>query len=483
MTGKTEVDESRAGWGDLFGKESRAPVIVLAGGVLLFATNVYVTTSLLPNAIADIGGADLYSWTMTAFLVASVISSMLVNNTLARWGARASYLGGFLGFAAGSAVASLAPTMPVLLVGRAVQGLSAGLLAGLAFTVIRMVLPPRLWQRSIALLSAMWGVGNVFGPVIGGVFAELGMWRAAFGVLAVGALLLSALAGRTLPAHARTETAPQRVPGFALALLSAGAAAVSIASIVHGLATGILIGVGLLLVGGFVLRERSATVTVLPAMTYRGRSPLRWVYAAIVILAFVSTIETFLPLFGQRIGGMSPLGAGLLGAALSWGWSLGSILNGGVTRPSITRVVRIAGPATLGVGLLLYGTLQIEHPGDVVIAGWFLALVIAGSGIGMAFAHWVPSALRVSEDEQVASKASAGINTSQLIATAYGSASAGVLVSVGGPGVLGSAHALSFVFAAVALIGIPIAIRALRSEQRWHAQASADMPPKVPARA
>ncbi|HWC24448.1 MAG TPA: MFS transporter [Flexivirga sp.] len=479
-----DAPKSRATWRDLFGRESRAPVTVLAGGVLLFATNVYVTTSLLPNAVADIGGKDLYSWTMTAFLVASVISSMLVGNTLARFGARTSYIGGFAGFSAGSVVAALAPSMQVLLVGRAVQGLAAGLLAGLAFAVIRVVLPPRLWQRSVALLSAMWGVGNVAGPVIGGVFAELGVWRAAFGFLALEATVLAVLAWRTLPSHARTDAARQGVPGFALLLMAGGAAAVSIASTVHGMATGVLIGIGLLLVAGFVARERSAAVTVLPAMTYRGRSPLRWVYAAIVVLAFVSTVETFLPLFGQRLGGMAPLGAGLLGASLSWGWSLGSILNGGVTRPAVTRFVRAAGPALLAIGLLIYGVLQRQQPGPIVIAGWFVALVIAGSGIGMAFAHWVPAALRVSDDEQVASKASAGINTSQLIATAYGSAFAGVLVSIGGPDVLSSAHLLTFGFAAIAVLGIPVANRALRSDRRWQGEAMVvDAPQKVPSRA
>lgn len=72
-------------------------MIVLAGGVALYAINVYLTTSLLPNAVADIGGEELYSWTMTVFLVASVISSMLVSRVLSRFGARWSYAVGFAG--------------------------------------------------------------------------------------------------------------------------------------------------------------------------------------------------------------------------------------------------------------------------------------------------------------------------------------------------------------------------------------------------
>lgn len=103
-------------WRELFGPEYRAPVVVLAGGIGLFATNTYVTASLLPSAVAEIGGEELYAWTMTVFVVAAVITSMLVARSLAGLGGRTSYLLGFGVFAAGTLVAALAPTMAVMLI-------------------------------------------------------------------------------------------------------------------------------------------------------------------------------------------------------------------------------------------------------------------------------------------------------------------------------------------------------------------------------
>ena len=78
-----------------------------------------------------------------------------------------------------------APTMEIMLVGRTVQGLAGGLLAGLGYAVINTALPRSLWTKASALVSAMWGVGTLAGPAAGGLFAQFSSWRWAFGVLVI----------------------------------------------------------------------------------------------------------------------------------------------------------------------------------------------------------------------------------------------------------------------------------------------------------
>jgi len=142
--------------------------MVLAGGVALYAINEFITMSLLPSAIADIGGARLYAWVTTVYLVASVVAATTVGSVLNRFGPRYAYLGTLLSFAAGTAVCMSAPTMTVLLAGRLIQGLAGGVLAGLGYAVISAALPERLWTRAAAVVSAMWGVGTLIGPAAGG---------------------------------------------------------------------------------------------------------------------------------------------------------------------------------------------------------------------------------------------------------------------------------------------------------------------------
>lgn len=470
------------GWADLFHRDHRAIVSVLAGGVAVYAINIYLTTALLPSAVTDIGGQRLYAWAMTSFLVASVFTAMLVDRTLSRRGPRGSYLIGLTTFAAGSTIAAVAPAMSVLLLGRVVQGLGGGLLVGLGLAVVRLSLPERLWKRTIGLVSAMWGIGNVVGPLIGGAFAQLGQWRLAFAMLTLVGAGLAIVAYRTLPAHRRTgRTVP--VPVASLILLGFGAAAVSVASVVHsGWTVAALLGAALLLVLGFLAAEARGAASgdhrasegwanptppsVLPKFTYTRRSPLRWLYLVVMMLAIGSTVETFLPLFGQRLGGMSPLGGALLGAAISWGWSAAQILNSGISRPAVTHAVRIIGPAMLAAGLLGYGALQAVHPSTLVMAGWFVTLIVAGAGIGSSFAHWIPAAMYSTPDPQTAAKASAGVNTVELISNSFGTAMAGVLVSVGGPALVGSARLLAYGYGLVGVVAVLIAIRALKLERR-----------------
>ncbi|BAH48551.1 putative drug resistance efflux protein [Rhodococcus opacus B4] len=102
-------------------------------------------------------------------------------------------------------ICAIGPSMEVLLVGRAVQGLGGGLLAGLNYAVLREALPEHLWARATALVSAMWGVGTLAGPAIGGLFAQLGQWRLAFVALAVVAAAIAVIAPRALPRTGRVR--------------------------------------------------------------------------------------------------------------------------------------------------------------------------------------------------------------------------------------------------------------------------------------
>jgi MFS family permease len=278
-----EVPESGRGnpdgWRALIRPPHLGPMLVLAGGVALYAINVYLTTSLLPSAVEEIGGSRLYAWNTTVFLLASVMSSVLVGRLLASRSGRVAYLLAIGLFVVGTLICAAAPTMVVLLLGRAVQGFGGGLLAGLAYALIRSTLPAALWSRGSALVSAMWGVGTFIGPALGGAFAQYGSWRGAFWALALVGLLIAAAVPLVL-STARTGEGPAGFPLVALILLSAAALVISVASLIATPTVsvlGVLLGAGLVV--AFLGYERRAQrapsrVRVLPAATFAGRSAL-----------------------------------------------------------------------------------------------------------------------------------------------------------------------------------------------------------------
>jgi MFS family permease len=449
-------------WRELLGRERLGTATVLAGGVGLYATNEFLTISLLPSTVADIGGQRFYAWVVTVYLVGSVVAATAVNPLLMRFGPRISYLLTLTLFGAGTVGCAIAPTMEMLLVARTVQGAAGGMLAGLGYAVINAALPNRLWTRASALVSAMWGVSVIIGPAMGGVFAQLGIWRWAFGSLAIATVVMAALVPGALPSRDKTDLAPAalaRIPVLSLLLLGAAALAISVAGVQRtAVATAGLVALGAALVGLFLVIDRRAQATVLPRAAF-GPGPLKWMYATIGLLMAATMVDMYVPLFGQRLAGMAPVTAGFLGAVLAVGWTLSEIASASVNRTRVVVRLVAASPAIMAIGLGLAVLAMRDRPTWPVIAVWVVALFIAGTGVGIAWPHlsaWIMGAV---DDPVESGAAAAAINTVQLISGAFGAGLAGVVVNMTEGGDVTAARWLFGVFTALAAVGVLAAYR------------------------
>ena len=284
----TEQQQITTGqWRELWSPPYLRTSAVIAGGVVLYSTNEFLTISMLPSTVNEIGGERIYAWVTTLYLVGSVVAAATVNTLLHRIGACISYLMGFAVLGVGSLVCAAAPTMEVLLAGRFLQGLAGGLLCGLSFAVINAVLPRALWSRGSAMAASTWGIGALVGPAMGGLFAQFGAWRWAFGLLAMLSVAMAGLAPGLLSmdgCEQATERDAARIPVPSVVLLGAAALTVSVASLPrNSFATACLLILGALLVGAFLVVDRRMDTAVLPASVY-GFGPLKWVYLTLGLL-------------------------------------------------------------------------------------------------------------------------------------------------------------------------------------------------------
>jgi MFS family permease len=455
-------------WRELLGAKYLGISVVLAGGVALYATNEFLTISLLPNTVAEIGGSRLYAWVTTLYLVGSVIAATMVNPMLVRVGARPSYLMGLTVFGVSSLACGAAPNMEILIAARALQGVAGGLLAGLGYAVINAALPRSLWTRASALVSAMWGVATVVGPATGGLFAQFGLWRWAFVAMAVLTALMAMLVPIALPAGRggpSAETPALRVPVWSLLLIGAAALAVSVAQIPHNIvATAGLLAAAVALVGLFAIVDWRMHAAVLPPSVF-GPGPLKWIYLAMGLLMVGAMVDTYVPLFGQRLAHLTPLAAGFLGAALAVGWTFSEIVSASLERPrAIGRVIAVA-PVVVASGLALGALTQRDNASAGTVAAWTLALLIAGIGIGMAWPHLSVRAMDSVDDPAEGVAAAAAINTVQLISGAFGAGVAGVVVNTTQGGDVMAARWLFAVFAALTGAGVLASYRAVRGDR------------------
>ncbi len=450
-------------WRELLGPRHLGASAVLAGGVALYATNEFLTISLMPSAVADIGGQRFYAWVTTVYLVGSVMAATTVHAVLMRWGPRWSYLLGLSLFGAGSLGCAVAPTMELMLAGRTVQGAAGGLLAGLGYAVINTALPSALWTKASALVSAMWGVGTLVGPAAGGLFAQYGSWRWAFGVLVVMTTAMSVLVPLALPGTRDAAAAsPSRigVPVWSLLLLGAAALLVSAAGVPHDeRATAGLVIAGFGLVAVFLVVDRRATASVLPPSAFRA-GPLKWIYLTLGVLMAATMVDMYVPLFAQRLAHLAPVAAGFLGAGLAVGWTVGEISSASLSRPRvIVRTVAVA-PLVMALGLVIGALTQRQDASGWFVAAWAAGLVITGSGVGIAWPHLSAWAMSSVDDPAEGPAAAAAINTVQVICGAFGAALAGVVVNVSDRG---DATASRWLFAVFAMLAASATVASIRS--------------------
>ena len=465
MTHTTGITGS---WRELLGAKHVGTSVVLAGGVALYATNEFLTISLLPNTVAEIGGSRLYAWVTTLYLVGSVAAATMVNPMLLRVGPRSSYLMGLALFGVSSLVCGMAPNMEILIAARALQGVAGGLLAGLGYAVINAALPRSLWTRASALVSAMWGVATVVGPATGGLFAQFGLWRWAFVAMAILTVLMAMLVPIALAADRvdPSVAAPaMKVPVWSLVLIGAAALAVSVAQIPHNfLATVGLLTAGVALVGLFVLVDWRMRAAVLPPSVF-GPGPLKWIYLTMAVLMIGAMVDTYVPLFGQRLAHLTPMAAGFLGAALAVGWSVSEIVSASVENPRTIGRVIAAAPVVVAAGLALGAVTQRQDATVGSVALWTIALAVAGIGIGMAWPHLSVRAMDSVNDPAEGSAAAAAINTVQVISAAFGAGLAGVVVNMTEGGDVLAARWLFTVFTALSAVGVVASYGASRGNR------------------
>jgi hypothetical protein len=345
-----------------------------------------------------------------------------------------------------------------------VQGAAGGLLAGLGYAVINSALPQSLWTKASALVSAMWGVGTLLGPAAGGLFAQFGSWRWAFGLLALltaamAALVPFALPGRTVGV---ARPAADRIPVWSLSLLGTAALAISVAGIPRNLAlTGGLLALGVALVVVFLVVDRRTSASVLPPLAFRP-GPLKWIYLTLGVMMAATMADMYVPLFGQRLAHLAPVAAGFLSVSLAVGWTISEIISASLTRIRLIVTVVTGAPIMMAVGLGIAALSQFEDASALLVAVWVVALVITGAGIGVAWPHLSAWAMGSSDDPAEGRTAAAAINTVQLICGSFGAGLAGVVVNLTDRGDATAARCLFAMMALVAAVGCVASYRASR---------------------
>ena len=176
--------------------------------MLLAALDQTIVSTALPTIVGDLHGGSHLAWVVTAYLLASTVSTPLWGKLGDQFGRKFFFQAAIVIFIVGSALAGFSHTMNELILFRAVQGLGGGGLMVGAQTIIGDVVSPRERGRYMGLFGAMFAVATVIGPLIGGLCVTYLTWRWVFYInLPLGVLALfvtgAVAAGHLAPAAPR----------------------------------------------------------------------------------------------------------------------------------------------------------------------------------------------------------------------------------------------------------------------------------------
>jgi MFS family permease len=395
--------------------------------------------TILPVIKDDLGGLRLYGWVTSAFFLGTLIGIVVAGAESDRRGPGPPYLFGVLLFCAGLVIAGAAPSMLVLVLARALQGIGGGAIPAAAYAAIGRCYPESLRPRVFAVLSTAWVAPALVGPALSAVVATHLSWRYVF----LGLLPLVVLAaGLALPVVWRIGPPPEP-SARAARLLDAIRVAAGSALVLAGLGGGsILLGLGLV-AAGLVVGVRPL-LRLLPAGTLRAREglPMAVLSRGLLTFAFFGT-DTYVPLAITAVRGRSPAIASLAVTGTTLTWTLGSWIQERASRAWTSRRFVRVGLAVVALGIGVFALSLLDAvPFWVAIIGWG----IAGLGIGLAYSRISVMVLGLAGISEQG-RASAQLQLFDTLGTALGAGLAGVLVALGSSEHWNQATGLAVAFA------------------------------------
>lgn len=361
--------------------------IAMMVSILLVAIDTTIITTAMPHIVEQFGGLHLISWVFAIYLLTSTVTTPIYGKLADLFGRKTIFIFGVALFTFGSAVSGMAQTMDQLILFRGIQGLGAGAVTPLTFTIIGDLYPGTERARMQGLFSSIWGIAGLLGPLAGGLFVDNMSWRWIFyinvpiGIAAI--LLVSGFLHETT-----LEKTKKYIDYWGTAFFT-----VSMSSLLFALISGgisypwnstviiLLFSVAAVFLIAFLIVESKVQEPMLPLKLFK--IPVIGVsnavgFAASVVLIGVSV---YLPIWIQTVLGHSATTSGFTLLPMSLAWTLAATLAGRYMYSIGSKTTAILGAVLImaGSAWLLYVNLESPY--------WFLSgvMIVIGLGMGCSF--------------------------------------------------------------------------------------------------
>ena len=364
---------------------------LMLGMFVAILSSTVVSTSL-PIIVSDLGGSQSsYTWVVISTLLALTVSTPVWGKLADLFDRKLLVQLGLVVYTTGSILAGLAESMEWLIACRVLQGLGVGGMTALVQVILSDLVSPRERGRYSGYLGAVFGVGTVAGPLIGGAVTDALSWRWCFYVGVPFAIAAFVVLQRTLHLPRRRREA--RIDYPAIVLVAGGVSAlliwVSLAGHDFAWVSGTslaLVATGVVLCAAAVLQERRAPEPLVPLRLFGDRTVVLAVVASVAVGTAMFGTTVFLSQYMQLARGYSPTASGLLTVPMVVGlFGASTVVGRIVTRTGRYKGWMLLGSVLLTAGLALMGLLD-ERTSLVELSAF---MVLLGAGVGMLMQNLV----------------------------------------------------------------------------------------------
>lgn len=367
-------------------RSERGPILIaLMTTNALVAINATLLAAAIPAVVADLGGLTLFPWLFSLYMLAQAASIPVYAKLADLYGRKPLILFGMAVFAVASVLCGFAWDMPSLIVLRTLQGLGAGAVHPIAVTIMSDLYTVRERAKVQGYLAGAWGLGSISGPLLGGVLAVAGEWRASFFltiplVAAAAWLIIVKFKEPVVKAQLRLDYLGAATLTIGLTLLVLGVLSGGI-NWAWGSpqSVGCFVG-GLTLLLAFVFIETRVFDPIVPLGLLKQRLLAAAAFISIGAGAIIAGLATYIPLYMVGTLGLSPLLAGLTLCAFMAGWPIATSAS--------TRIYLVVGyrvTTVVGGSIMMAGTaILIAYALAPTVLAVLVACFAIGIGLGLA---------------------------------------------------------------------------------------------------